>query len=178
MLAAVVVLGACGADGSSETAPPAETVSAQTYVTDLCGSITTWRDNIGALTEELQSHTDDPASLDVVKDTTVAFFDDAITATDALLADVEAAGVPDVADGGETARRVTTAIDDIRDAIAEGRDRVDGLSIEDPQAFASELRTISDDVGADLQDVTSELASFEAPELDEAAEDVPACEGF
>jgi hypothetical protein len=178
MLAAAVLLGACGADEPSVTDAPAETVPAERYVTDLCGSITTWQDDIGTLTEELQSQTNEPASLDVVKETTVAYFDDAITATDALLTDVEGAGVPDVADGEETARRVTTAIDDIRDAMTEGRDRIEGLSTEDPQAFASELRTITNDVGTDLEDVSSELESFQAPELDEIAEDVPACEGL
>ena len=173
-----VLLGACGADDPEGGDPQAETVPAEAYVTDLCGSITTWMDDIEGLVAELQRVTEEPASLDVVKETTVAFFDDSITATDRLSEQVEAAGVPDVADGEETARQLSTAVDAIRVAMAEGRDRVAGLSIEDPQAFASELQAVTDDVGADLDDVSSDLESFQAPELDEIAENVTACEGL
>lgn len=172
-LAAAVLLGGCGADdpeGASE-----ERVPPESYVADLCGAITTWMDDVQALNEELQQQLD-PTSLDVVKDTTLSFLDDVIAATDRMLSDVEAAGVPDVDDGGEAARRVSTALGDVRDALAAARDRVEGLSNDDPEAFGSELETIGQDLRESLEDTTGTLESFEVPELEEAADDVPACD--
>ena len=57
-------------------------------------------DDVQTLNAELQEQLD-PTSLDDVKDTTLAFLDDVIAATDRMLSDVQAAGVPDVTDGGE-----------------------------------------------------------------------------
>ena len=127
------------------------------------------------MNEELQQQLD-PTSLDVVKDTTLTFLDDVITATDRMLSDVDAAGVPDVDDGGVAARRVSTALSDVRDALAGARDRVEGLSNDDPEAFGSELQTIGRDLRESLADTTGTLESFEVPELEEAADDVPACD--
>ena len=102
-------------------------------------------DGRSTLNDELQSNSS-PTSLDDVKDTTLAFLDDVIAATDRMLSDVQAAGVPDVTDGGEAARRVSTALGDVRDALAGARDRVEGLSNDDPEAFGSELATIGEDL--------------------------------
>ena len=173
-LAAAVLLGGCGAD-DPEGATEGERVPPESYVSDLCGAITTWMDDVQALNEELQDQLD-PTSLDVVKDTTLAFLDDVIAATDRMLSDVQAAGVPDVADGGEAARGVSTALGDVREALAGARDRVEGLSNDDPEAFGSELETIGEDLRDSLEDTTSTLESFEVPELEEAADDVPACD--
>ena len=98
-----------------------------------------------------------------MKDTTLAFLDDVIAATDRMLSDVQAAGVPDVTDGGEAARRVSTALGDVRDALAGARDRVEGLSNDDPEAFGSELATIGEDSRESLEDTTGTLESFEVP---------------
>lgn len=172
-LAAAVLLGACGADDPPDGAS-AERVPPRSYVGDLCGAITTWMDDVQTLNDELQQL--DPTSLDVVKDTTLTFLDDVIAATDRMLSAVEAAGVPDVDDGGEAARRVSTALGAVRAALAGARDRVQGISNEDPKAFGAELQTIGEDLRESLDDTTGTLESFEVPELEEAADDVPACD--
>ena len=172
-LTAAVLLGGCGADDPE--GPAEERVPPESYVTDLCGAISTWMDDVQALNEDLQEQLD-PTSLDAVKDTTLAFLDDVIAATDRMLSDVRTAGVPDVADGGEAARRVSTALGDVRDALAGARDRVEELSNNDPEAFGSELETIGGDLRESLEDTTGTLDSLEVPELEEAADDVPACD--
>jgi hypothetical protein len=173
---AAVLLSGCGSDQPEGADPPRETrVPARSYVADLCDAITTWMDDIEARNEELQSGME-PTSLDVVKDTALSFFDDVIASTDRMLTEAEAAGVPDVADGEEAARHVSAALRDMRDALTDARDRVEALSIEDPQAFASELQAIGEDMKVSLDEVTGSLDSFESHELEEAADDVPACE--
>lgn len=171
MLAAAVLLGGCGDDDPDETR-----VSSRSYVTDVCGAVTTWNDEVQATTQELQRAIGEPTDLDSVKETTVSFLDEVIEATDRMMTDVEAAGVPDVQDGEQVARRVTTALGDVRDALADARDRVEGLSTADPEGFATELQAVSADMQTSLQDTVGTLDSFEVPELEEAADDVAACD--
>jgi len=171
VVAVALLLGGCGADDPEETR-----VSARSYVTDVCGAVTEWNDDVQALTQELQGAMEDPADLETVKETTVTFLDESVAATERMLTDVGAAGIPDVPDGEEAARRVTAALGDVRDVIAAARDRVEGLSTADPEGFATELQAVSSDLQTSLQDVVGTLESFEVPELEEAADDVPACD--
>ncbi|HEX5937108.1 MAG TPA: hypothetical protein VFZ75_05385 [Actinomycetota bacterium] len=146
-------------DPEGAETPAQRRVPAEAYVTDV---VTTFRDDVEALSEELQRG-EDPSSLDVVKDAALSYFDDVIASTDRMVAEAEAAGVPDVADGEEAARQVSTALGEMRSALTDARDRMDGLSIEGPQAFASELQSISEDMKGSLDEVAGSLDSFEAP---------------
>ena len=169
-LASALLLGGCGSDDVEETRVPA-----RSYVTDICDATTTWLDDVQALNEELQAQME-PTSLDVVKDTMLTFFDDAISATDRLLSDVEAAGVPDVPDGEQTARRVSTALGDIRDALTDARGRVEAQPIDPPEEFAAELQATAEQLQVSIEDAAGTLESCEVPELEEAADDVAACD--
>ena len=142
-------------DGATE-----ERVPPESYVSDLCGAITTWMDDVQTLNDELQEQLD-PTSLDDVKDTTLAFLDDVIAATDRMLSDVQAAGVP-TTDGGEAARRVSTALGDVRDALAGARDRVEGLRTTTRRRSGRSSRPSARIAGV-LEDTTGTLESFEVP---------------
>ena len=97
-LASVLLLGACGSDGSDGTGSEERRVSAKSYVTDVCGAFTTWRNEVVSLSEDLQS-SQEPSSIEVAKNSAVSFFADVVGATDRMVSDVEGAGVPDVARG-------------------------------------------------------------------------------
>ena len=166
---AVLVTGACSGDGG------ADTVSATEYATGVCGAVAGWVDDIQALNEELQGSLD-PSDIDALKDVMVVFLDDVVTATDSAIVEVEAVGVPDVDDGEAAADAVLTALRDSRVIFENARDRVDGLSTADPAVFGEELQTLGTDLQTSMSEIGGELDRFASPELDEAAQDVPACD--
>ena len=169
----MLVMGACsgGDSGDVET----DTVSATEYATGVCSAIAGWVDDIRGLNEELQGNLD-PANLDSLKDVMVGFLGDVTAATDAVIDEAEAAGVPDVEDGDATADAVLAALRDSRAVFVDARDRVQGLSTADPAAFAAELETLGTDIQTSMSGIGSELGQFESQELNEASENVPECD--
>ena len=170
-LASVLLLGACGADGSDGTGSEERRVSATSYVTDVCGAFTTWRNEVVSLSEELQS-SQEPSSIEAAKNSAVSFFDDVVEATDRMVSDVEGAGVPEVARGDAAAREALSVLRGVRETLVGARERVEALSTDDPEAFSAELRTIGGDLESSFDDIGSTL---EVPELGDVADDVPAC---
>ena len=139
------------------------------------GAVASWVEDVRGLNQELSENLD-PNSLDSLKSAMVGFLGDAIAATDSVIADVEDVGVPDVENGEASAQTVLTALRDSRDVFIDARDRVDGLSTDDPAAFIQELQKLGTDLQTSLSRIGEELERFESPELDEASEDVPECD--
>ena len=97
----MLVMGACsGRDGGTDEGEvDTDTVSATEYATGMCSAIAGWIEDIQRLNADLQANLDPMASLDSLKDMTVGFLGDVTDATDAVIDEVEAVGVPDVEDG-------------------------------------------------------------------------------
>ena len=172
----ILVTGACsGSDGGSNGGADAETVSAETYATGVCGAVAEWVSEIQGLNEDLQANLD-PSSIDSLKDAMVTFLDDVIASTDAVIADVEEVGVPDVEDGDAAARHLLTGLRDSRGVFENARDRVEAMSTDDPAAFGEELQTVGTDIQTSMSTIGEDLGRFESPELDEASKDIPECE--
>jgi hypothetical protein len=60
--------------------------------------------------------------------------------------------------------------------FADARDRVQGLSTADPEAFGEELQTLGTDLQSSMSGIGGELDQFASPELDEASKDIPECQ--
>jgi hypothetical protein len=106
----------------------------------------------------------------------VGFLEDVITSTESVIGEVEDVGIPDVESGEATAERILTALRDSKDVFVSARDRVEGMATDDPTAFSAALQTLGTDLQTSLSGIGEELESFSVPELDEASEDVPACD--
>jgi hypothetical protein len=171
----VSAVGACGSNGGTNDLTEPDTVSATEYVTGMCTAVAGWVQEIQGLNEDLAANLD-PNSLESVKNAMVGFLDDVITSTESVIGDVEDVGIPDVEDGEATAARVLTALGDSKDVFERARDRVAGMSTDDPAAFTQELQALGTDLETSLSGIGQELETFEAPELDEASEDVPECD--
>jgi hypothetical protein len=171
-----ILAGACsesggGANGEAD----AETVSAEAYATGVCGAIAHWVEEIQGLNEDLQANLD-PSSIDALKDAMITFLNDVIASTDAVIADVEDVGVPDVEDGDAAAQHLLTGLRDSRGVFESARDRVEAMSTDDPAAFGEELQTVGTDIQTSMSTIGEDLGQFESPELDEASEDIPECD--
>jgi hypothetical protein len=171
----ILLAGACsesseGTNGGAD----AETVSAETYATGVCGAIADWVDEIQSLNEDLQANLD-PSSIEALKTAMVTFLDDVITSTDTVIADVEDAGVPDVEDGDAAAQHLLTGLRDSRGVFEDARDRVEAMSTDDPAAFGEELQTVGTDIQTSMSTIGEDLGQFESQELDEVSKDIPEC---
>jgi len=170
----MLVMGACSS-GDGGTDGEVETVSATEYATGVCGAIAGWVDDIQGLNQDLQANLD-PTSLDSLKDAMVGFLEDVTAATDSVIDEVEAVGIPDVEDGQAAADAVLSALRDSRDVFADAHDRVEGLSTADPAAFGEELQTLGTDLQSSMSGIGGELDQFASPELDEVSKDIPECQ--
>jgi hypothetical protein len=173
----MLMLGSCSGDGGGGTDGEVETdtVSATEYATGVCGAIAGWVDDIQRLNQDLQTNLD-PTSIDALKDAMVGFLEDVTAATESVIDEVEAVGIPDVEDGQTAADAVLSALRDSQAVFADARDRVQGLSTADPAAFGEELQTLGADLQSSMSGIGGELDQFASPELDEASKDIPECQ--
>jgi len=151
------------------------------YAESVCGAIAGWYDEIDEASTDLVDDANtiaaDPSA---GKDLVVAFLDDAIAFTDDLIADLEDAGAPDTETGEDTAEKLVTGIEDVRELFEGARDDTEALSADDPQALGSGLQ----DIGAALQESATAvgaqfeevLSSVDDAELGKAFEDAAACQ--
>jgi phage-related tail protein len=161
---------------SASAADDGEGISAAAYLTELCDAQQAWLQDLQALNADLQEDIADPANVQELKDATLDYFDGVVAVTEDMVAVAEAAGVPDVDNGEEAAAAVVDVLERVTKAIRDARDRVAELETDDPAAFSSELLEISGDMGSSLEEVASAMDSFESAELDAAALDVTACQ--
>jgi hypothetical protein len=176
-LAVAAALSAAACGGGNETGVgDGETVSAATWTGDLCTALDTWQ-------SELTESAPDPASepdIESTKDSLVSFLESAVAATQALVDDVRAAGVPEIENGEAIATEMQSEIAAVGDDFLAAKDTLEGLSTDDPAAFAaevSEIGTTLTEAGAAAGAAFDRLAEqYPAAELDAAATDAPACE--
>jgi hypothetical protein len=180
VLAAVGLLAAaaCGGGGGDEGAGDgaSETVAAETWMGDFCAALDSWQTELTEGAPDLASVTDVAAA----KDSVVSFLDGAAASTQTLVDEIEAAGVPDVADGEAIATEMRDAIASVGNDFSTARDDVEGLSTDDPAAFAadlSEIGTTLTEAGSAAGATFDRLAEqYPAADLDAAAQDAAACE--
>jgi hypothetical protein len=182
---ALFLVGACSGSGGTPNGSPAarptespevsSIVPASEYLADVCGAVTSWLADIQTLNERLQQELD-RSSVEVLKESTIGFFDDVVVTTDSMIARVEDAGVPDVEGGELAAGQVITALGAARDALQDARDRVAVLETDDGPAFSAELQVIAGEMGVSLSQVATAMDAFGSPVLDAAAAEIPACQ--
>ncbi len=135
--------------------------------------------DIQTQSDSLQDTMAGATSIDDIRDRLVEFVDGAIERTDEMLADIEAAGSPDVENGEQLAEDFHDVLADFNKALGEVRTTAEGLS-DDPAQFAEgvqQIATIMTKVGGDIQQGLDDLQKSAASDaLNEAFDDDPACQ--
>ena len=178
LMAAAVACGDGGDGTGSPTASPnggAAGITAEAWLTDVCGATKTWVDEIVALQADLQEDID-TTSVKTLKRTMVGYFGDVVASTDDMLEEIDAAGVPDAEGGATAASAVSEGLHEVRDVLDRARDDAADLPTDDARVFGRRLQGIAREVQTSLTDVGSTMAELRSPELDRAADDVQACE--
>jgi hypothetical protein len=180
LLVFALLLGACGgsdeksdsaSEGSTDTAQTT-TITADKFAGAVCGALSSWLTDIQ---DRAASLTPDATDAAATQATLVDFLDGLVTSTDEMITKIESAGVPDTDGGQEAQSAVLDSLENVKTLFEESRDKVAGLSTDDPKAFGQALQSI----GTDLQDAadgaTSSLDSITDSDINAAFGTNPAC---
>jgi hypothetical protein len=164
-----------GATGTTQSTGGGATVSASEYAKAVCTTMSTYVTDVTDLSNTFASSLDPAADLAGQRDAVVGFLDDVLTATDELITNLEAAGVPDVDNGQEIVDKIKESFTQAKSVIADAKDQVQNLSLDDPTAFATQLSGIGTAIQDSMTGIGTSLQSLSSPELEQAVTSEPAC---
>jgi hypothetical protein len=173
LLIAVLALfiSACGDDDDG-----GDSVAVGDYAADICTAFTDWTKAIQDRQTELEEGLQPGASPQEGKDALQGFLDDAVTASDQLVEDVDAAGTPDTENGEDAATALQDAAQGARDQLAQAQEDVGDLPTDSPEAFSEAADEFGNEVRTALEGVGDGLQDIDTPELDEAIDEAEACQ--
>ena len=174
LLIAVLALfiSACGDDDDDGGG----TVDVGEYAAGICTAFTDWTAAIQERQTELESGLEPGATPQEGKDALQGFLDDAVTASDQLVEDVEAAGTPDTENGEDAAQALQDAAQGARDKLADAQEDVGDLPTDSPDAFSAAADEFGNEVRTALEGVGDGLQDIDTPELDKAIDEEEACQ--
>jgi HPt (histidine-containing phosphotransfer) domain-containing protein len=165
-----------GGGGGDGGVPPKQ------WASDVCGALGTWLSDLQSRETQIESDLENADSSDLgsIKRILVDFLDDAVTETDEMIDDVEAAGTPDVDRGDELQQDFVNGISKARTAFQDAKTTAEDLSTDDQQAFTEGAQKIEDQLDAEseaIEDTFNRLdEKYDVPDLDKAFDEEPACE--
>jgi hypothetical protein len=173
-VAALAAAAGCGGGGGGSS----NTVTPEAWSASVCGAVSGWVEDLQADSAAFGDTVSDASSISDVRDQMVEFIDGTIERTDEMLNEVEAAGQPDVEDGGDIADLFQEQLTKFKTALEEARATAEDLP-DDQAGFAQGAQ----EIGATMTSVGTEIGQgFEAvqdkyhsEELRAAFEAEPAC---
>ncbi len=172
-------LAACGGGddggdaGEEDAAGGGETVSASAWASDVCTAVGDWvttiQEQSASIATDFTSGTPEEG-----KEVLTSFIGDAVTETETLIEEVDAAGVPDVDGGEEFAQELSDAFGQARDVLADVQTQIDALPA-DPKEFQQAAAEIGPSIQEALGAVGQSISEPEAQELKDAFEEEEAC---
>jgi hypothetical protein len=155
------------------------TVSPEAWSAAVCSAVGGWATDLQTASESLSGAMSGATSVADVRERFVTFLETAIARSDQMLSEAEAAGQPDVEDGGEIADFLLDELRSFKTALEDARDQAEDLP-DDPAGFtqgAQEIGASLEQVGEDAAKGFDELDDkYQSAELQQAFEDEPACQ--
>ena len=189
VLASLLVLTACsddsttpaGGDTGAETTGGDDggTVEGEEYAEALCTAVGDWQDTLEAKSVEYQEAVQQiasPEDIGAVKDALVAFAGGLVDETDALIAEVEGMGTPDVEDGEEVREGLITGFTSARDLFANLEEAANDLSSTNPQEMMTSMQEMVTGLQEGAQELQQAFATLEDSGLADVGEDIAACQ--
>jgi hypothetical protein len=170
--AAAVLLVAAGlAAGCGGSDDGGDTSAATEWAGDLCSSITTW-------TQSLTDSVDSLGAGSVTRDSLQGVVDDASSATESFVDELESLGRPDTEAGDEAEETITTLRDELSDQVQTIEDALDGVS--GASGVLTAVSTVSGalaEMGRQLTAAFGELQQLDAQgELEDAFRSATSCD--
>ena len=177
-LASVLVFAGCSSDngGGEEDEAPAE-VPVADYVSDLCTALTDWRDSVQNAEAEFQEEnalTGDLAP-EEAQEKLGTYLEDVQSLTDDFVADLEAAGRPDVDGGAEVADQFVSGFEQFSAALGDLQGQVEELPTDSEAAFQAAGTQFLTQIQTSLQESLSSLGEINSEPINEAFTNSEAC---
>jgi hypothetical protein len=169
--ATAVLLAACGGGKGGDK------VAAGDYARDVCTAFTDWRDAIQKHQTELKNGLEPGITPAEGKKALAGFLGNVVDRSDALVKDVEDAGVPDAENGQKVADALQGAAKQARDKLAEAEGNVKDLPTGSRQAFDKAANAFGADIKTALGSVGDGLQDMNSPAVEKAFNDESACNG-
>ena len=170
-LGLVLALAGCG-DGDG--AGGGDTVDPQTWAESVCGSTREWVDETEARSEVVQ--TGEPVtSLEEARAMMVEVLDGVEADGEEALAEIEAAGTPDVERGEETRDAFAGVVERNLDEVRARRDEFAELDPSDPQQFQRDYEAVLGRLGSERLGFDDAFEGELDPEVSEAFAETDDC---
>jgi hypothetical protein len=166
VLSFVVGLSAAGCSGGP--APRA-------WAAAVCQALGPWRTEIGTLTTRTQEQMSAATTPAQAKENLVRLFGGAESASENARAEVQRAGVPDVAGGSRVAESFTASLSAMRDAYGRARTGVDALPTSPSATFYTQVGTVVDTLNKEYARSELDTTRLDSAELKRAFAEVPEC---
>jgi hypothetical protein len=165
LVGTVSAASACGGTG----------VDAKTWAKSVCGALAPWRTEISNLTTQAQQQVGSATTAGETKTRVIALLSGAETSSEKARKGVAGAGVPDVDDGAEIAKRFATSLEKARDAYGHAKTTVSGLPTGDAKTFYANVKTTFDTLGAEYAQSALDTDHVGSKDLQQAFDEVPEC---
>jgi hypothetical protein len=176
---AASVSAACGGGGGSgsgsagATTGPAK-VAVNDWVGAVCTSVSTWQKSLTAT-----PNITNPSDLEATKTAVTDFLGKVVSATNTMLAEVKAAGVPDTDNGEAIANAFSGSLSTLGTAFEHAKSEVEGLSTTDATGLVTGLQNVATELtqaASKLSTAFDDLAKkYPAADLSATAKNNPAC---
>ena len=158
---------------------PEDAVAVKDWADDFCGNFKGWITDIQTASTDVGKDIN-PGDINGGKLAIVKLFETASTETESLIGQIDAGGVPDVPDGDKLVDDLNGKFQDFNDAIEKAKAEAEALPTDDPNAFQSEVKRLTQT----FQDETTKVgesfgeldAKYPSPELQSALSD--SCKGI
>ncbi|WP_045740523.1 hypothetical protein [Actinoplanes rectilineatus] len=148
----------------------------QAWAALVCTALSPWRSEIDSLSSRTQQQMTAETSPSQAKENLSRLFGGAATASEKARSDVQRAGVPDVDDGPAIAEGFLGSLAGIRDAYDHARTGIESLATRPTATFYDQVGKVVDQLTADYEKSSLDIAGLESVELREAFDELPECQ--
>lgn len=173
VLAAAVLVTACGPENAGDTAP-------EQYARSVCAGLAGWRDGVAADSAGLTRSLSGAAGVAAVRAPYSRFFSAAVRRTDRLIGAVDSAGAPKVDNGRGYSHDLISALRRARTGLAAAQKSFAALPTADLAGYSAGARRIRDSLGGVFGQVGTALdqlgRTYTDDDLNRAFGNEPACQ--
>jgi hypothetical protein len=163
---------------SSSTTASGKTVSQ--WVGQICSNLASYKNGLQTEGNNLQAQLNNVTDLQQAKTGLVNFMNSAVSSTNNLVSQVQAAGPAPTKDGAAISQALVGGFQQLGVAFTGAQTQAQALPTDDPQAFANQAKTL----GTSLQQASSQISAnfdsatkkFPGDNLNAAANANPACQ--
>jgi hypothetical protein len=170
--ATFVGTGGCGEPSGAQPAG----VAPEAWARSVCGALAPWRTQISDLTAKAQEQMRATKTAEQTKTNVVGLLSGAEQASETARRGVAGAGVPNVDNGADIAKRFTTSLTKARDAYGHAKVAVSGLATADANAFYTKVADAFRTLGTEYEASAVDLDNVGSPALQAAFDQVPECQ--